>query len=249
MTHLAIQPLFAADGWQALFGIIVFIFWTALQWLGSRNEAKQQQKPQRPKPPQPVDRGLVDRGPVDLAEGQLPPRNQEDALRSEVEDFLRRAQGKPERKRPVRPERQRQPARQQPQQQEEPRTLVSKAERAEPPRQPQRQSTRLPQVILEGENLRQEGVAEHVAKHLDTRDIVEQSSALGETIGLTDERLESRLHEKFDHDLSRLKHRETPVVAKPPADDLAAEIAAMLREPAGMRKLIVANEILRRPEW
>jgi len=246
MTHLAIQPLFAADGWQELFGIIVFIFWTALQWLGSRNEAKQQQKPQRPKLPQPVDRGLVDRGPVDLAEGQLPPRNQEDALRSEVEDFLRRVQGKPERKRPARPERQRQPARQQLQEQDEPRTLVSKAERAEPLRQPQRQSTRLPQVILEGH---QEGVAEHVAKHLDTRDIVEHSSALGETVGLADERLESHLHEKFDHDLGLLKHHETPVVAKPQAENLAAEIAAMLREPAGMRKLIVANEILRRPEW
>lgn len=278
MMQLAIQPLFA-DGWQTVIGLLIFIFWSALQWLGSRNEAKQQQqKPRRPRPPQPVEKaegqmppvrgdqpfggdpfgdrpaggqprmGQPNRGempPLQPPRNQ-PPRKQEDALRSEVEEFLRRAQGKPPQQAPIRAEQPpKRPAPQRAEPHEQTRTLVSKEQRAAS----QGQSTRSRQTPSERRNLREEGVAEHVAKHLDTQDIAAHSNALGEQVGMADERLESHLQEKFDHELGQLKHRETPADAKSPADDFASELVAMLREPEGMRKLIIANEILRRPEW
>ena len=83
MTHItiaAIAPLLAADGWSTIIGLLIFIFWSALQWLSSRNEARQQQKPRRPKPPQPVDRaeGRMPRQlqPGRLPQGQAAPRGQ-----------------------------------------------------------------------------------------------------------------------------------------------------------------------------
>ena len=272
MNILELQPLLAAaDVWEIVVGALFFIIWTVGQLLGNRKEAKQQKKPRRPRPPQPVE--VAQRGPQGGAQGVArlgPPRKQEDALRSEVEDFLRRAQGQPAKKPDNKPGWQ-QPIPAERQQKKSPRsTLVSSAQQTEVSRAQQTEVSRAQrtaaskgparrpagpqQVSAEGQNLRQEGVAEHVAKHLSTQDIVAQSSALGETVGLADERLETRLHAKFDHDLGRLSHRETPTDSTPQAKamtgaDIATEIAAMLSEPQGMRKLIVANAILNRPEW
>jgi len=292
MNILELQPLLAAaDVWEIVVGALFFIIWTVGQLLGNRKEAKQQKKPRRPRPPQPVE--VAQRGPQGVAR-LGPPRKQEDALRSEVEDFLRRAQGQPAKKPDNKPGWQ-QPIPAERQQKKSPRsTLVSSAQQTEVSRAQQTEVSRAQQtevsraqqtevsraqqtevsraqrtaaskgparrpagpqqVSAEGQNLRQEGVAEHVAKHLSTQDIVAQSSALGETVGLADERLETRLHAKFDHDLGRLSHRETPTDSTPQAKamtgaDIATEIAAMLSEPQGMRKLIVANAILNRPEW
>ena len=228
MTHLAMQPLLAADGWQTVIGLIIFIFWSALQWLGSREEAKQ--KPQRPRPERPQ--------PVDLAEGapqpqNQGPRNQEEALRSEVEDFLRRAQGKPPKSQPA-SQPTLQPARQQ-----------------KPPQPPQPERKRLvdPAARQPSHSLRNEGVAEHVARHISTQDIAAHTRTLGAKIATADDQLESRLHKKFDHAVGRLEHLDSPTDDKSPNDDLAAEVAAMLRSPEGMRQLIIANEIMHRPEW
>ena len=232
-------PLIAAgDLWEMIIGGIFFILWIVGQLLGSREVAKKKAPPRRPKPPQPQpDQRL----PVDLAEGQRqPPRNQEEALRSEVEEFLRRTQGKPARKQPPK----RKPVRRQPEQSDEPRTLVSKADRAAAPRQPTQ-----PISSREGQQLRQEGVAEHVAKHLDTGAMTAHSAALGAELGQSDERLEARLHEKFDHSLGSIQKRSTAAAAKSPDADIAADIVALLSKPGGMRQMIVANEILKRPEW
>jgi len=212
MSFVTLQPLLAADLFETIVGVLFFILWIAAQLLGGRKEAQQKKQP-RPEPQQPP--------PIDLAKGAPPPRNQADALRGEVEDFLRRAQGKPLAPQQQKPPRPPQPA---------PKKLVSAA----PPKK---------------NTFRSEGVAEHVARHISTQDIAAHTKTLGAEVATADDQLEARLREKFDHNLGRLKPTDTSQDDKPPSVDMAAEVAAMLRSPEGMKKLILANEILRRPEW
>jgi len=82
---------------------------------------------------------------------------------------------------------------------------------------------------------------------MSTQDIAARTQTLGAEVATADDQLESRLRKKFDHNVGRLEHRESPV--KLQKADIAAEVTAMLRSPEGMRQLIIANEILRRPEW
>ncbi len=239
-THL----LAAADVWEMVIGAIFFILWTVGQLMGGREEAKRKVKPKRPKPQQPVAPQPGEWAGAGKPEAQpAAPRNQEEALRSEVEDFLRRAQGKPAQPKTTRPK----PAPQPPVESEVARPVVVRTQqRAKPTPQPPRRQPLAQPITPE---LRREGVAEHVTRHLDTKDIAEHSGALGAELGQTDERLESRLHEKFDHDLGSLEPLEDQDEAKLKRPDVAADIAAMLCSPDGVRQLIVANEILRRPQW
>ena len=205
--------ILAAAVWEVVVGVIFFVLYGIGQLLSARESIKkkpvEQKRPARPPAKQ-------------AAEGRpLAPQpvGQEESLRREVEDFLRRAQGKP------------------PQQ-----------ERASsPPRKPKPQRTPPPQP--EG-GLRHEGVAEHVAKHISSKQLVEHAEKLGDEVALADDRLESRLHQRFDHQVGSLQRREesTAPPGKEKEKGAAAEIAAMMRSPQGMRQLILAQEILRRPE-
>ncbi len=281
-----LDPLLA-DLFGNIAGTVLVIFWLAVQFISSRQEAKKnrpqlkqgepkqgapkqrqpQQQPQRRGGPQPQQ---IE--PAHMAQGQRQPRNQQDALRNEVEEFLRRAQGKPDRPQPTGSQAtgsqavQQEPAREQRQMpapasvsgslstssplsslssglfSEDPPPRHKKTER----KKQQRGARPLPDEVP---TLRSEGVAEHVARHLSTQDIVEHTQTLGSKVANSDDRLALRLHEKFDHSVGHLQRRETTVDAKPPQADIAAEVAAMLRSPQGVRQLIIANEILRRPEW
>ncbi|MCG8450211.1 MAG: hypothetical protein MI725_11620, partial [Pirellulales bacterium] len=163
-----------------------------------------------------------------------PVQDQAESLRSEIEEFVRRAQGKPAQQKPT----QQKPAPQKP-----------AARKSQRPRQPvAKRVPREPRPAPAG-NLRREGVGEHVSKHISSADISQHAEQLGKELEQTDERMESRLHAKFDHQLGSLQHRETTAEEKTPQHDAAAEIAALLSRPEGMRQLILANEILRRPEW
>lgn len=153
-------------------------------------------------------------------QGDRAPRKGEelaDKLRSEVDDFLREMQGKP-------PKPKQAPVR--------PKPIMVKVEPPVPAEQ--------------GSDLRRESVRKHVSKHLSTADIAAQSAKLGEDVGLADERLELHLHEKFQHKLGALEHRERP--AEKAKETRADDIGQFLRSPAGMRQAIIASEILRRPE-
>lgn len=78
--------------------------------------------------------------------------------------------------------------------------------------------------------------------------MTEQVSHLGEEVGLADDRLEEHLRAKFDHQLGSLRQQEAEPRAPEEVSALAAEIHQMLSTPAGLRQLIIANEILNRPE-
>lgn len=245
-------PLFAAgDVWEMLIGVIFFIMWTVAQLLGGRQEAKARKKV-RPRPPKPQEQrddvaGFPERPvrevrreefaapapPAEAAPLRREPRNQEDALRSEVEEFLRRAQGKSEQPKPVpREQPPRRPAGQQPQRPQQPTPQITPVAPVPQPR-----------------SIRNEGVAEHVQRHLSTEDISAHTKELGATVATSDDRLEMRLQHKFDHHLGSLGHDDASDAIASKPSDVAAEIAAMLKSPQGMRQIIVANEILRRPDW
>jgi len=213
--------IFAANWWEVAAGLIFFVLYSVGQLLAVREEAKRkkaQQRPPRPRPPQ-----------ADQAEAQPQPPNQADPLRREVEEFLRRAQGKPAESPPAHQLKPAPPKRQRPQ-----RSL-----QAEPPQKakPVRRA-----------ELRREGVAEHVARHLSAEKIAEHTSHLGETVALADDRLEARLQEKFTHELGSLKRNSSQVEELESSATIAEEVRQLMSQPTGMRQLIVANEILRRPD-
>lgn len=233
MNILTNLPLIAAgEVWEMVIGAIFFILWIVGQLMGNRNEAKQKKQARRPRPPQPVE------APVAEAQGQGPPK-QEDALRNEVEEFLRRAQGKPPREKE--PAQREQPVRQL---REEPPPRRPRPEKKRPQR-PQPVATRPKPSTTD---MRHEGVAEHVTKHMSMQETATRIAALGDEVEQADEKLEAHLHEKFDHQLGSLQHEDKQKVASK-RTDVAADIADMLSRPEGMRQLIVANEILKRPEW
>jgi len=239
-----IPVLAAADWWEIAVGVVFFVLYGIGQLLGAREEAqKKKARPLRPKPQLP-------QAPQPGALGGPP--NQADPLRAEVEEFLRRAQGKPAgqqrpaQPKPVRPQRQR-AAQQQPL---EPRPIESRPiegaqrEATSRPSQPARppQPARPAQLV----DLRRESVVEHVARHVNTLDIKEHTSHLGEEVALADDHLEAHLQETFSGQLGSLQHREREVVEQGPS--IAEEIRNLISQPTGMRQLIVAHEILRRPE-
>jgi len=253
------------DMLESVLPIIFIVLYGLSQLLGGKKNKPQRGKGPRPRQaPQPGKQ--LHPGAPQQAGGE--PVGMEQVLRKEVDDFLRRAQGKPPRPEPLRPE----PPKPEPRPREvaadrpeaAPRRLVPARERPEmgrlergrpdqlrprrvgsaqqrPAAQAGRPATK-PAVKVRGTS-----VSEHVAEHIrgSSREIGQHAENLGAVLAQTDERLEDRLSKKFDHNIGQLQHQE---LAKAEARvDIAAEIAEMLSKPSGMRQLIIANEILRRP--
>ena len=189
------------------------------------------------------------------------------ALEAEIEDFLRRAGGAREQPKPAQAPAQ--PAAQQPPE----RRLVPQRDQAQPLREAVRD-----QVIVARtaeppapQELGQ-GVARHVQEHIQSHPVTEHSEQLGRSVGMADERLESHLHQKFDHDLGKIKETSAPVAQiesvsqgtdaavwettetrrereRQAFDNRSANIAAMLRDPANVQQAVILSEILRRPTF
>ena len=224
----------AADWWQILAGIIFFVLYGLGQLLGAREDAnKKQPRPRPPRPPRP---------PAGQPGAPGAPPNQADPLRAEVEEFLRRAQGQQaEPRRPAQPQAAPPPRQISPQRPMREATSRPAQSMPQPPRPPVKPLQ--PKPI----ELRQEGVAEHVARHVSTQDITEHASTLGAEVALADDRLEARLQETFQHPIGQLQHNERNPSKQQPLT-IAEEIRQLIRQPAGARQLILANEILHRPE-
>jgi len=119
-------------------------------------------------------------------------------------------------------------------------------------------------MVLSGKS-----VAEHVQHHVSTGQLEEHLRHLGEEVEQSDERLEQRLHATFDHKLGQLTSTPTAigdatvVIAEPNEPELPLEVDLGAVIPArdvtpvspmfsgieDLRRAIVLNEILRRPEW
>ncbi len=150
------------------------------------------------------------------------PRSLEEKLRGEVEAFLRQVRGDQpdgEETAPVVVTQ---------------RPLVVKAEQT-------------PQRLVEIERPR-ESIQEHVAKRLSTAEIGQHARALGGEVSQADEKFQTQLQQKFQHHLGSLEPEQERRQPRRRENKVAAEIAELLRSPSGMRQVIIASEILRRPE-
>jgi len=172
-------------------------------------------------------------------------------MKDEVEDFLRRvAQMRAQAEAQAR-----QRSRQAPPQSQHP---------PRPPRQqpPQRLVPQAPdpayappvpvEVIVDAELAdNADRVARQVAADLrGTDQIAEHTRHLGEEVDQADDKLESHLHQVFDHQLGKLKKTASTTAAAPydsPASDMS-ELLQMLRSPKSVRDAIVMAEVLRRPD-
>jgi len=94
---------------------------------------------------------------------------------------------------------------------------------------------------------RRAAVAKHVEKHLDTSDLTTHAAQLGAEVGLADEKVEAHLHQKFDHDVSRISDPEDKAGAAAGAA-FAAQIVQLFRSPQSIQQAFILNEIINRPE-
>jgi hypothetical protein len=129
-----------------------------------------------------------------------------------------------------------------------------------PPRRVQPTPSRVRDEPIEAEVI--ETVEDHVRKHVPAAQSTRAGPQLGKEVADVDQRMREHLHSVFDHRLGRLSDSATAAGAAPatvpvaPAGasepvppDLAANLAAMLFQPEGLRQAVVLNEILNRPRY
>ena len=199
-----------------------------------------------------ANRGELDRGDPGLGK----PVSLEETLRREVEEFLKRAQGEPKTppqvKRPAGPPRQRPaapPQKPRPQQAAEPPTRrlvndpqsVTGRKQAEPVLEVVRTGAPTGAAVDAYVTEQMRGVAA----------IGQHAQRLGEEVALADDRMEAQLQQKFDHRVGTLAPSSASTISPQeasPGSSAAREFRELLARPGGMRQMVIANEILRRPE-
>ena len=149
----------------------------------------------------------------------------------EIADFLRRAIGKRGDQPPAKPQ------------------------KAPAPTRPARPQPARPQPAV-AEAVRQPAgglASRHVETRVDTTEFGQRTAQLGDEVAHTDNQVEERLHEKFDHELGQF----AGTVSKPAAPEgsaaglpatAAAGLPVLLSNAENIRQAIIINEILTRPE-
>jgi hypothetical protein len=252
-----VQPVLAIDIGEILVGLVALIFVIIRQLLEANKKAgmKAAKPPVLPQQQPPNPNRAPAPGPA-LAGGQ-----QADPLRAQVEEFLRRA-GRPPQQNQPRPQ-QAQPSQIEmlvmPSQPPEQRTIGQPLQQAAWRQTPS--SSASPQSAVGTEKARnarssksrkRKSVAEHVAEQVTSRaeSMANQASKLGQRIVAEDQQFDVQLKAKFDHTVGTLAGSESSMITEespPPTDTPAAQLAAMLANPGGIRQAVLVNEILRRP--
>ena len=254
-----VQPVLA--DFVLLIKVLVFFVIAASSIAKMIYEQKQPEKPQRA----PGRRPNLD--PMDEPAGRAQAGGQQpqQEIRSEVEEFLRRVgqgeQKQQPRQQPAPQARQNPPRRSQIEMLDDGvgvdnRPRQSHRRPTPPPPPPRRQPTPPPAPPRNLTDIdRDHSVAEYVAEHLNEDQFKVRASHLGEDVAQSDERLEARLHETFDHGLGSLSARRQ---ARELADaatkkqqnepNMADTLLAMLSTPAGVQQAVILNEVLRRPD-
>ena len=252
-------PILFAAGFQEIVSVLVALAFFVVWLINQINDAKKKQLAQErqppaeapPRPPQPV-----------AAAAGAPPA---DPLRAQVDEFLRRA-GKQPAQAPARKPAGRdevvvlldesvaEPPRKSLAEKMRSQGIADAARRAKPvaSKPPRGPEPRSPQRLSPQQ--RPKTVAEHVAEHVSaaSQEFDKEVADLGERVRRADEQFDVQLHQKFDHELGSLAARpatggsDQPLTAQRATP--AAQIAALLATPDGVRQAIVLNEILRRPE-
>jgi len=261
IQHLPLADL--ADTLRVVLPIIFVVIYGVAHLVGALQQEKKK-RVQRPPQRDPVEleldrpqRAAADRGANDRGDPGLgKPVSLEETLRREVEEFLRRAQGEPktppQAKRPAPPQRSRSaghPPKSGPQQPAEPPTRrlvddpksVTGRKQAEPVLEVVRPSGPTGAAVDAYVTEQMRGVAA----------IGQHAQRLGEEVALADDRMLAQLQQKFDHRVGTLAPSSASTISPQevsPGSSAAREFRELLARPGGMRQIIIANEILRRPE-
>jgi hypothetical protein len=247
-------PLLLAAGFQEIVSVLVGLAFFVIWVINQINDAKKKQaappQPRADMPPPPAGQAAV---------GVAPPA---DPLRAQVDDFLRRAGKQPPRKATSRDEvvvllddSAAAPQRTTLADKMKAKGEAAAARRAKPtPSQSPRPSkSRPPQAKLAPPKPRPTTLAQQVASHIGSasEDFRQEVADLGQRVKQADEQFDRDLQKKFDHDLGSLSHRPTAAESSPsPTTEPkspAAQIAALLASPGGVRQAIILNEIMQRP--
>ena len=250
-------PLLLAAGLNEIISVLVGLAFFVIWVINQINDAKKKQaaKEQNQQPAMPP--------PAERAAAAKPP--QPDPLRDQVDEFLRRAGKQPA---------QAPPPRKAPQRDEvvvlldeaavaPPRKSLAEQVRAQaeaalrranqsaspaPPTAPAQKQRPAQRPTQSQPQRRKSSIAERTSpvKH----DFNKEVADLGARVKQADEQFDRQLQKKFDHELGTLGSRPS---ATPPAEPAtqtpspAAQIAAMLSNPDGVRQAVILNEILHRP--
>lgn len=241
--------LAAADIVHLIFGLVALVFLVMRQLFEANKQAGAKKSHPSEIPPQPPVAAET------KATGQ-----QADALRAQVEELLRRSGKVPNAAQPA-------AAAQRSAQSASPREIQLRvvtppAMSTPPPSSPRRSSAPLPSQTAAGREKSRsrrsslksprKSVAEHVAEQVtaSTQSIAEKAAQLGQRIAAEDQQFDVMLKAKFDHTIGTLAESRattsadnTPVPEQSPA----AQIAAMMANPNGIRQAVLINEILHRP--
>lgn len=227
--------LFAADWFEVVVPIVVFVIWIINQISGVKKAAGR--PPARPNAP---------------PAGNAPAAGQR-GLMDEVERFLREARQAMEQQKPGARPQQPQPAAKPGAKAKpnvrSPKTPRRKEEKPAPRRslaeqtklQPQAAERELDEIRLGG------SVAQHVREHLDTSRFDERAGKLSHLTQTVEQDIGSHVRGVFDHSVGSLSQQNAAAESTVDAQSSAAQIVAMLRDPAGMRNAIILQEILSPP--
>jgi len=255
---LAAIPILFAAPWNELVSVLVGLVFLVIWVINQINDARKKQAAEAGRP---VDVPLE---PMEAAAPQAGAQGggQADPLRAQVDEFLRRAGQQPKPPAPPRPARptakdeivvlldesqvapQRNPLAEKPRGMGRPKAAPSR-----PPAQPREPRPQQPRRVGKARKT----VADHVAERSGAASETFQKEVadLGSRVKEADAQFDVQLHQKFDHDLGRFGDRSTGAAAQPAAPDEtkspAAQIAALLASPDGVRQAVVLNEILNRP--
>jgi hypothetical protein len=90
-------------------------------------------------------------------------------------------------------------------------------------------------------------VARHVEQHLDTSRFAERAGRLSHLQQTVEQDIGAHVRSKFDHQVGTLAKQGAAAGDAAAGPNVAAEIAAMLSDPASIRNAIVLQEILSPP--
>lgn len=240
MNHFAGNlPLAAlADLVEAVVPLIVMVMWAVSQLVVNKPKPR---PPVRQRPAAP----LKPAGPASAGGGQPP--TLEETLRREVEEFMRRAQGREPARAPNKPSppepsrRESRPAR--PAAETPPR--VRRLTEAPAPLSTPQVSQPIGRSAPLGA-----GVGQHVAQHLGgVQQLAAHAQHLGADVAQSDAKMSAHLQQKFSHQVGALAHQgDDPLTRKDARSPAAQTLMNFLIQPGGIRQIILASEILRRPE-
>ena len=235
-----------------LVGVVLFVIWLVGQITGGKQIMGEKQKaPGRAPPRQPARQPGRPQAPGRPPPAGRPQQAAPNPVADEIEEFLRRAAGRRQRGEVeevevLAPEPMK--ARGRP---AEVAVVRPKVAVVRPQPQPARPMLAQPIAGLADTSADLgQGVVSHVSEHIGASSFAASTSRLGEDVALADDKLESRLHQKFDHSVSHLAQREAGPgeTSRKGASPLAESLAKMFQSPESMRQVIILNEIFRRPE-